>query len=164
VREFADATPLGRHLFSGSSPARRAGPRATSRSPANSSALDNVVANFTGGRRLLADNLVAILQTVKNLTQPQMPQAINNAVEVYQKIDFDTMENIALRAVREANKPEMRGLGLIVFLRNLSAHTPRRACRRLSLLRPIANPQLSTNNHAYSHHCQQALDFDAEVS
>jgi uncharacterized protein YjgD (DUF1641 family) len=91
-------------------------------------ALDNVVANFTvEDVRLLSDNLVAILSTVKNLTQPEMLQAINNAVEVYQKIDFESVEEFSLwHAFREVNKPEMRrGLGfLIVFLRNLSAHTP----------------------------------------
>lgn len=89
--------------------------------------LDNVVANFTvADVRLLSDNLVAILSTVKNLTQPEMLQAINNVVEVYKKIDFDSVEEFSLwHAFREANKPELRrGLGfLIVFLRNLSAHT-----------------------------------------
>ncbi len=91
-------------------------------------ALDNVVANFTvEDVRLLSDNLVAILSTVKNLTQPEMLQAINNAVEVYKKLDFDNVEEFSLwHAFREVNKPEMRrGLGfLIVFLRNLSLHTP----------------------------------------
>lgn len=91
-------------------------------------AVDNVVANFTvEDVRLLSDNLVAILSTVKNVTQPEMLQAINNAVEVYKKIDFDSVEEFSLwHAFREVNKPEMRrGLGfLIVFLRNLSAHTP----------------------------------------
>ena len=43
-------------------------------------AFDHVVASFTvEDVRLLGDNLVAILQTVKNLTQPEMLQAINNA-------------------------------------------------------------------------------------
>jgi uncharacterized protein YjgD (DUF1641 family) len=131
AREFlADATPLGRQWFSGClaqlDALDRKGYFAMARELQR--ALDNVVANFTvEDVRLLADNLVTILQTVKNLTQPQMLHSINNAVEVYQKIDFNTMEEYSLwRAVREANKPEMRrGLGfLIVFLRNLSAHTP----------------------------------------
>ncbi len=91
-------------------------------------ALDNVVTHFTPEDvRLLADNLVAILQTVKNLTQPEMLQAINNAVAVYQQIDFTTVEAYSpWRAFRELNRPEMRrGLGfLIVFLRNLSSSLP----------------------------------------
>lgn len=96
-------------------------------------AMDNVVANFSvEDVRLLSENVVAILSTVKNLTQPEMLQAINNAVEVYKKIDFDAVEEFSLwHAFREVNKPEMRrGLGfLIVFLRNLSAHTPGSATR-----------------------------------
>lgn len=131
AREFlADATPLARQLFSDGlakmDELDRKGYFAMTREIQR--ALDNVVANFTvEDVRLLADNLVAILHTVRQLTQPQMLQAINNAVEVYQKVDFGTMEEYSLwRAFREANKPEMRrGLGfLIVFLRNLSAHTP----------------------------------------
>ncbi|MBX3737443.1 MAG: DUF1641 domain-containing protein [Candidatus Didemnitutus sp.] len=95
--------------------------------------LDNVVANFSiEDIRLLSENVVAILSTVKNLTQPEMLLAINNAVEVYKKIDFDRVEEFSLwTAFKEVNKPEMRrGLGfLIVFLRNLSAHTPGSAAR-----------------------------------
>lgn len=95
--------------------------------------LDNVVANFSlEDIRLLSENVVAILSTVKNLTQPEMLTAINNAVEVYKKIDFDRVEEFSLwTAFKEVNKPEMRrGLGfLIVFLRNLSAHTPGSAAR-----------------------------------
>lgn len=129
AREFlADATPLGRQLFHDGlaklDELDRKGYFAMAGELQR--ALDNVMANFTvQDVRLLADNLPAILQTVKNLTQPQMLQAINNAVEVYQQIDFSTMEEYSLwRAFREANKPEMRrGLGfLIVFLRNLSSH------------------------------------------
>jgi len=127
---LTDAAPLGRQMFSDGlakmDELDRKGYFAMARELQR--ALDNVVANFTvEDVRLLGDNLVAILQTVKNLTQPEMLHAINNAVEVYKKIDFDTMEEYSLwRAFREANKPEMRrGLGfLIVFLRNLSAHTP----------------------------------------
>ncbi|MBI5768439.1 MAG: hypothetical protein HZA93_11635 [Verrucomicrobia bacterium] len=131
AREFiADATPLGRQLFSDGlakmDELDRKGYFAMAREVQR--AFDQVVANFTvEDVRLLGDNLVAILQTVKNLTQPEMLQAINNATEIYKKLDFDSMEEFTLwRAFKEVNKPEMRrGLGfLIVFLRNLSAHTP----------------------------------------
>ncbi|MDO8542135.1 MAG: hypothetical protein Q7S40_16985 [Opitutaceae bacterium] len=144
AREFlVDAAPLGRQLFSDGlakmDELDRKGYFAMARELQR--ALDNVVANFTvEDVRLLADNLGAILQTVKNLTQSQMLHAINNAVEVYQKTDFETMEEYSLwRAFREANKPEMRrGLGfLIVFLRNLSAHTP---AARKPAAQPAAQP------------------------
>ena len=92
-------------------------------------ALDNVVAEFSVDEvRQLADNATTILHTVKNLTQPEMLEAVDNAVEIYRKIDFNTIEEYSpLKAFREINKPEMRrGLGfMIVFLRNLSAHEPR---------------------------------------
>lgn len=125
-----DATPLAREMFRDGvaklDELDRKGYLAMARELQR--ALDNVVASFTvEDVRLLGDNLVAILQTVKNLTQPEMLQAINNATEIYKKLDFDSMEEFTLwRAFREANKPEMRrGLGfLIVFLRNLSAHPP----------------------------------------
>lgn len=131
AREFlTDATPLARELFHDGlarlDDLDRKGYFAMGRELGR--ALDNVVTNFTvEDVRLLSDNLVAILSTVKNLTQPEMLQAINNAVEVYKKIDFDAVEEFSLwHAFKEVNKPEMRrGLGfLIVFLRNLSAHTP----------------------------------------
>lgn len=127
---LTDATPLARELFHDGltklDELDRKGYFAIGRELGR--ALDNVVANFTlEDVRLLSDNLVAILSTVKNLTQPEMLHAINNAVEVYKKIDFDSVEEFSpWLAFREINKPEMRrGLGfLIVFLRNLSAHTP----------------------------------------
>ncbi|MFZ5495123.1 MAG: DUF1641 domain-containing protein [Verrucomicrobiota bacterium] len=131
AREFlADAAPLARQVFSDGlakmDELDRKGYFAMARELQR--ALDNVVTEFSvEDVRLLADNLTGILRTVKNLTQPDMLQAINNAVEIYKKVDFDSIEEFSLwKAFREANKPEMRrGLGfLIVFLRNLSAHPP----------------------------------------
>jgi len=120
-----DATPLARQLVHGGmerlDELDRKGYFVMGREVGR--AVDNVVTHFTPEDvRLLADNLVAILQTVKNLTQPEMLQAINNAVAVYQQIDFTTVEAYSpWRAFREMNRPEMRrSLGfLIVFLRNL---------------------------------------------
>lgn len=131
ARDFLqDATPLARQLMSDSleqlDRMDRKGYFAMGRELAR--ALDQVVGEFTvEDVRLLGDNLTVILRTVKNLTQPEMLQAINNAVEIYKKVDFDTIEEFSFwKAFREVNKPEMRrGLGfLIVFLRNLSAHPP----------------------------------------
>ena len=125
-----DATPLGRQIFHDGltklDELDHKGYFAMGRELAR--ATDNVVGNFTvEDVRLLADNLVAILQTVKNLTQPEMLQSINNAVGVYRNIDFESTEEYSLwRAFREVNKPEMRrGLGFVInFMRNLSAHRP----------------------------------------
>jgi uncharacterized protein YjgD (DUF1641 family) len=131
ARDFLkDATPLAKQLMSDSleqlDRLDRKGYFAMGRELTR--ALDNVVSEFTvEDVRLLADNLTVILRTVKNLTQPEMLHAINNAVEIYKKVDFNSIEEFSLwKAFREVNKPEMRrGLGfLIVFLRNLSAHPP----------------------------------------
>ena len=86
--------------------------------------LDNVTENFTPGDvRLLADNIVAILQTVKNLTQPDMLKAVNNAATIFKHLDPAEAEEYSLwRVVREVNSPEMRkAWGLFyTFLKNLS--------------------------------------------
>ncbi|HFB61940.1 MAG TPA: hypothetical protein ENJ69_03045, partial [Bacteroidetes bacterium] len=50
--------------------------------------IDNVVTHFSvEDVRALADNVVTILETVKNLTQPEMLGAINNGVVVYKSLD-----------------------------------------------------------------------------
>jgi uncharacterized protein YjgD (DUF1641 family) len=145
ARDFLeDATPLARKLMSDSleqlDALDRKGYFAMGRELGR--ALDNVVREFTvEDVRLLADNLTAILRTVKSLTQPEMLQAINNAVEIYQKVDLNSIEEFSLwKAFREINKPEMRrGLGfLIVFLRNLSAHPPGAKPARPASLPPPA--------------------------
>lgn len=85
---------------------------------------DNVVEHFSGEDvKLLADNIVPILETVKSITQPQMIGAIKNAVTVFDKMDVDNVEEVSVwKAMREMNTPEMkRGLGfLIAFMKNIS--------------------------------------------
>jgi uncharacterized protein YjgD (DUF1641 family) len=96
-------------------------------------ALDNVVTHFTPeDARRLADNIVVMMETFKNLTQPEMLLAVNNAMEIYRKLDFEKMEEVSLwGAFRELNKPEMRrALGfLLSFLRNLAEHPMPSAAR-----------------------------------
>ncbi|NOX18994.1 MAG: DUF1641 domain-containing protein [Chlorobi bacterium] len=86
-------------------------------------AADNVVESFSvDDVRALADNIVTILNTVKNLTQPDMLQAIDNALTVYKKLDFEVDEKISyVRLFKTMNTPEMRrGLAFgIRFLKSL---------------------------------------------
>jgi uncharacterized protein YjgD (DUF1641 family) len=93
-----------------------------------SQGLDNIVTSFTPDDvRLLNENLVTILNTIKNLTQPDMLQAVNNAVAVYKHLDFDVREDPSLFALlRQINAPETRrGLALALrFLQNLSQQQP----------------------------------------
>jgi len=87
-------------------------------------AADNVVTSFSEDDiKALSDNLVSILMTVKNLTQPEMLQAVNNALSVYKNIDLHVEENVSLFALfRELNTPEVRrGLAAALrFLKNLA--------------------------------------------
>jgi len=85
---------------------------------------DNVVEHFSGEDvKLLADNIVPILETIKSITQPQMMGAIKNAIAVFDKMNVDDIQEVSVwKAMRELNTPEMkRGLGFIVaFIKNFS--------------------------------------------
>lgn len=85
--------------------------------------MDNVVTSFSADDvKHLAENIVTILNTVKNLTQPEMLHAVNNALTVYQNLDVDLSESITTFGIlRELNKPEVKkGLAFALkFLENL---------------------------------------------
>jgi len=73
--------------------------------------------------KLLGDNIITILETVKSLTQPDMLKAINNAVGIYENIDIeDAPEYSIWKVMRELNTPEMkRGIGFVItFLKNIT--------------------------------------------
>ena len=86
--------------------------------------VDNIVTHYgVEDVRLLADNVVAILDTVKNLTQPEMLKSVDNAVKVFASLETEGIPQYSLfRVMREMNKPEMkRALGFFVtFMKNLS--------------------------------------------
>jgi len=85
---------------------------------------DNIVEHFTREDvKLLADNIVPILETMKSITQPQMMGAVKNAITVFDKMDLNNIEEVSVwKAMRELNTPEMkRGLGFILaFVKNIS--------------------------------------------
>lgn len=86
--------------------------------------VDNIVTHYTREDvEMLADNIVTIMDTVKNLTQPDMLQAINNAVSIYKDLDPNNVPEYTLwKAMRTLNSPEMRkGMGFIItFFKGLS--------------------------------------------
>ena len=86
--------------------------------------MDNIIIHYSEEDvRLLAENVVTILDTVKNLTQPEMLKAMNNAVNIYKHLGTDDIEEYSLfKALREMRSPEMRrSIGFIIsFLKNLS--------------------------------------------
>ncbi|MCL6495412.1 MAG: hypothetical protein K6T54_11625, partial [Ignavibacterium sp.] len=62
--------------------------------------VDNIVTSFTvDDVKALGDNVVTILNTVKNLTQPDMLQSVNNALNVYKKLDIEIKEEISLMKI-----------------------------------------------------------------
>lgn len=85
---------------------------------------DNIITNYSGEDvRLLSDNIVTIMDTIKNMTQPEILGAMNNAVNIYKNLNPDNVEEYSMwKAFREMRTPEMkRGIGfLMLFLRNLS--------------------------------------------
>jgi uncharacterized protein YjgD (DUF1641 family) len=86
--------------------------------------VDNVVSYYqVEDARMLADNVVAILDTVKNLTQPDMLKSVDNAVRVFSKLEMDDIPSYSVfKVMRELNKPEMKkAMGFFVtFMKNLS--------------------------------------------
>lgn len=87
--------------------------------------LDNIVTHFSKEDvKMLADNIVTILETVKGITQPEMLKSVDNALKVYASIQTDNIPEYSVwKLMREMNKPEMkRALGFAVtFMKNLSA-------------------------------------------
>jgi uncharacterized protein YjgD (DUF1641 family) len=79
---------------------------------------DTVVTSFTPEDvKNLGDNVVTILNTVKNLTQPDMLQTINNALGVYKQLDVQIPEKVSLLSL-------IKQMGLafaITFLKNVAS-------------------------------------------
>lgn len=85
---------------------------------------DNIVSSFNiEDIKALSDNIVTILNTIKNLTQPDMLQALNNAVLVYKKLDISIDDDVSyFKLLKELKSPEMKkGLAFsIKYLKSLS--------------------------------------------
>lgn len=85
---------------------------------------DNVVSSFSPDDvKNLGDNIVAIVNTVKNMTQPDMLHALNNALAVYKNMDIKVKEDVSVfYLLKEMNSPEVkRGLAFAIeFLKNIS--------------------------------------------
>ena len=86
--------------------------------------MDNIVSHYSAEDvRLLADNVVAIMDTVKNLTQPDVLKSLDNAVKVFSSIEMEDAPSYSVfKLLREMNTPEMKkALGFFVsFMKNLS--------------------------------------------
>jgi len=87
--------------------------------------IDNVVTYYSiNDVRMLADNVVTILDTVKNLTQPDMLKSIDTAVKVFANMETENVPEYSIfRVIREINKPEMKKAWgfLFTFMKNMSS-------------------------------------------
>jgi uncharacterized protein YjgD (DUF1641 family) len=86
--------------------------------------IDNIVTHYgVNDVRMLADNVVAMLDVVKNLTQPDMLKSIDNAVRIFASLEMDDVPEYSIfKAMREMNTPEMKkAIGFVMmFLKNMS--------------------------------------------
>lgn len=86
--------------------------------------IDNVVTSFSPeDARALADNIVTILETVRNLTQPDMLNSLNSAVNVYKNLDIEITGKVSyFTLLKELNTPELKkGFAFVVqFLKNMA--------------------------------------------
>jgi len=86
--------------------------------------IDNIVTHYgVNDVRMLADNVVTILDTVKNLTQPDMLKSIDTAVKVFSNMETENVPEYSIfRVMREINKPEMKKAWgfLFTFLKNMT--------------------------------------------
>ena len=89
--------------------------------------IDNIVTHYeVEDVRMLADNVVTILDTVKNVTQPEMLNSIDTAVKVFSSMEMDNIPEYSIfRVIREINRPEMKKAWgfLHTFLMNVSKNT-----------------------------------------
>ena len=54
--------------------------------------IDNIVTHYSAeDAGCLADNIVAIMETMKNLTQPEMLLSLNNAVKVFASLEVENI-------------------------------------------------------------------------
>lgn len=86
--------------------------------------IDNMIKGITPqDMKDLADNIILILHTVKDITQPNMLKSIDNAVHMYSSIETENIPSYSIwKLMREINSPEMKkaiGFG-ITFMKNMS--------------------------------------------
>ncbi|MFC1550050.1 DUF1641 domain-containing protein [Candidatus Neomarinimicrobiota bacterium] len=88
-------------------------------------ALDRIVDHFSvDDVRQLSDNVTTILETVKSMTQPEILNALDNAVTIYKNLDPKDIQEVSVwKLIRELNKPEMkRGIGFVMsFFKSITA-------------------------------------------
>ena len=82
--------------------------------------IDNIVTHYSvDDVKQLGDNITTILDTVKEMTQPEMMHAAQNAMAIYRDIDVEIPDKVStLSLVKQLFDPEVRkslgtGLGIL---------------------------------------------------
>jgi len=86
--------------------------------------IDNIVTGFSPeDLKGLATNIVSILNTVKEMTQPEVLGTMQNAIKAFNSMETETVPSYSVwKLMREMNSPEMKkalGYG-ITFMKNVS--------------------------------------------
>lgn len=85
---------------------------------------DNIVTGFSPHDiRMLSENIVLILQTLRNVSRPELLHAVNNAVQAYDSMQAEETPSYSLwKVMREMNSPEIKSvLGFTVtFMKKLA--------------------------------------------
>jgi uncharacterized protein YjgD (DUF1641 family) len=88
------------------------------------SIVDTVVTSFkVDDVKLLKDNIVSILTTIKSITQPEMLSSVNKALGFFQKMDIDVQKDISyFNLIKQLKDPEVkRGLSFMLeFVKNMA--------------------------------------------
>ncbi len=86
--------------------------------------MDKLVENYSPEDiRELSNNIGTIMEIVRGLTQPEVLNAVNHAVNVYQEMDKENIEEYSMwKTFRTLNSKEMKkGMGFIMtFMKQLS--------------------------------------------
>ena len=85
--------------------------------------VDTIVSTFTiEDIQLLRANIVGIIETFRNMTQPEVLGSVNNALHFFKELDVVVDEKITVwQLLREMRDPEMkRGMAFIIrFMKNM---------------------------------------------
>jgi len=86
--------------------------------------MDNIVTGFTPEDiRELANSVVSILTTIKEMTQPEVLSTMHNAIKAFNSMETVSVPSYSVwRVMREMNSPEMKkalGYG-VTFMKNVS--------------------------------------------
>ena len=86
--------------------------------------IDNIVTGFSPeDLRELSNNIVSILNTVKDMTQPEVLGTMQNAIKAFNSMETESVPSYSVwKLMRELNSPEMKkalGYG-ITFMKNVS--------------------------------------------